>query len=120
MENVRQVAIKAAREAGAIHLERLGKVKTIDYKSAFNLVTEVDQECEKQIIATLKAHFPDHQVKAEESGAHAASSEFCWHVDPLDGTTNFAHGYPFFCVSIGLTEGDKRVLGVVYNALTDE
>lgn len=120
MDQVKEVAIRAARTAGAILRERLGKIKNIDYKSAFNIVTDVDKESERQIIAIIKQHFPNDRILAEETGAHEASSTRRWLIDPLDGTTNYAHSYPFFCVSIGFEDAGEPLLGVVYNPISDE
>ena len=120
MDQVREVAFTAARTAGAILKERLGKIKNIDYKSAFNIVTDVDKQSEREIIAIINKHFPDDKILAEETGAHAASSTRRWLIDPLDGTTNYAHSYPFFCVSIGFEDAGEPLLGVVYNPISDE
>jgi myo-inositol-1(or 4)-monophosphatase len=112
----------AAREAGKIILEKLGRIK-IDYKSAFNLVTDADKAAEAKILEILTGQFPEDEVLAEESGENMGAkgkSRRRWLIDPLDGTTNFAHAYPFFCVSIALVENDKRVLGVVYNPTSNE
>ena len=120
MDRVKEVAFQAARLSGDILKQRVGHVKDIDYKSAFNLVTDVDKASERQIIEIIKKAFPDDQILAEESGAHQASSTRRWLIDPLDGTTNFAHAYPCFCVSIGFEDQGKPLLGVVYNPLSDE
>lgn len=129
MQKTIQIAIEAARAAGAIQRERLGKVRQIDYKSAFNLVTDVDKAAEALIIETITAAFPDDSFLAEESGVTAGnakkqgkngSKNRRWIIDPLDGTTNYAHSYPFFCVSIALEENDQVMVGVVYNAVAEE
>lgn len=120
VDHVREVAFNAARAAGALLKERVGKIKNIDYKSAFNIVTDVDKASEQMIISMLKKHFPDDQILGEESGAHAASSARRWLIDPLDGTTNFTHGYPFFSVSIGFEDQGRMRLGVVFNPISDE
>jgi myo-inositol-1(or 4)-monophosphatase len=120
MDRIREVGFAAARRAGAIQLERLGKINNIDYKSAFNLVTDVDKESEAAIIGIIKHEFPDHQILAEETGAHRSASAARWIIDPLDGTTNYAHGYPFFCVSIGFEEAGEMKFGVVFNAVSNE
>lgn len=116
---VKQVAIKAAKQAGALLRERVGNIKSIDYKSAFNLVTDVDKESERLIISIIREEFENHQILGEESGAHDGSPQR-WLIDPIDGTTNFAHGYPFFCVSIGFEDAGERKLGVVYDPIADE
>ncbi|MDB5099293.1 MAG: Inositol-phosphate phosphatase [Cyanobacteria bacterium RYN_339] len=84
------------------------------YKGAIDLVTEMDVAAEKLILAAIAASYPDHAVLAEESGAHEGSSGYKWVVDPLDGTTNYAHGLPIYCVSIGLELDGKPILGVIY------
>jgi myo-inositol-1(or 4)-monophosphatase len=115
-------AIRAAKKAGAIQKNHYGRVRKIRYKSKnkLNLVTEVDQKCEKAILSLLRAAFPTHNVWGEESGRGSMVSEYTWLVDPLDGTTNYAHGYPFFCVSIALVKKNEPILGVIYDVLRDE
>lgn len=120
MERIKETALRAAREAGALLRERLGKVKNIDYKGAFNIVTDVDRASERAILQILKADFPDFDILAEESGAQTSGSGCRWLVDPLDGTTNYAHAYPFFSVSIGLEDAGRVVFGVVYNPISEE
>ena len=119
MKKERKVAFRAALEAGAILKEHLGTV-SINYKSAFNLVTDADKAAEKQILEILKSEFSHDAILAEESGASQGMVERRWIIDPLDGTTNFAHRYPFFAVSIGLEQEGEMILGVVYNPTTDE
>jgi myo-inositol-1(or 4)-monophosphatase len=120
MDRIREVSFKAARRAGAILRERLGNIKNVDYKSAFNLVTDVDHASEHEIISILRQEFPDHRILGEESGLHHSDSGCCWMVDPLDGTTNYTHSYPFFCISIGFEEAGKVRFGAVYNPIADE
>ncbi|PWT98991.1 MAG: inositol monophosphatase [Candidatus Melainabacteria bacterium] len=121
MKLAKEVAFAAARKAGQLSLERLGDVRKIDYKGVANIVTDVDQACEKIIIQMIREEFPDDEILAEESGKSSGKqSDRRWLIDPLDGTTNYAHGYPFFAVSIALTENDKGVLGVVFNAVAKE
>lgn len=122
MEKIEKVAREAALRAGELQKARVGKVKSLDYKSAFNIVTDVDKASEALIIETIKASFPNDAFLAEESGAESGKQESArrWIIDPLDGTTNFAHSYPFFCVSIGVEEKGEMVLGVVYNAIASE
>jgi myo-inositol-1(or 4)-monophosphatase len=114
-------AIGAAREAGAILREGLGRPRQIAYKGQVDLVTEMDKRSEALIVAALTDRFPDHRVVAEEgSGPRAGDSPYRWLIDPLDGTTNYAHGYPCFAVSIALMEGDETIVGVVYDPTRDE
>lgn len=120
MDHIRDIAFKAAKEAGALLRERVGKIKNIDYKSSFNIVTDVDRESEAIIVGLINEHFPNDSILGEESGAHQAKSDRRWIIDPLDGTTNYSHGYPFFSVSIGFEEAGEMRLGVVYNPLSDE
>ena len=120
MEKVTEVAIKAARQAGSLLKERLGNIKNIDYKGAFNIVTDVDKASERIILDILNAEFPNHGVLAEECGAINPNLQKRWLIDPLDGTTNYTHSYPFFCVSIGFEDNGKMVAGIVYNPIADE
>jgi len=118
-------AIQIARDAGSILLEKLGRA-TITNKGDINLVTEADLASEKLIIERIRSHYPRHSILAEESGAadvlniDGGKSEWRWIVDPLDGTTNYAHGYPCFCVSIGIERAGRMEMGVVYDPTRDE
>ena len=116
------LAREVARRAGEIQRTRYETDLTISSKSAaIDLVTEVDQACEELIVAAIRHAFPDDAILAEEGGIGAADgAEFRWIIDPLDGTTNFAHGFPRFCVSIGIERRDVRVVAVVYDPLLDE
>jgi myo-inositol-1(or 4)-monophosphatase len=108
------------REAGALLRERIDDLHTVQYKGEINLVTEADRLSEALIVDRIRKAFPGHDILAEESPETASGSGFRWIIDPLDGTTNYAHGYPVFCVSIALeTEGMIR-LGAVYNPMLDE
>ena len=102
------------------HLRRLGRIKVTRKTNAIDLVTEADQESEEAVIRTLNRAFPDHAILAEESGANAQRSEHRWIIDPLDGTTNFAHSFPQFCVSIAYEHRGRLELAVVYDALKRE
>ena len=113
-------AIRVAREAGQLLRDRVGTRIDIGHKGAINIVTDVDLASERLIREQIATHYPRHQVLAEEGGLADSSSEYRWIVDPLDGTTNFAHGYPVFCVSIGLEYQGETVLGVVYDPMRDE
>jgi myo-inositol-1(or 4)-monophosphatase len=115
------VAKEAAREAGAILLSEHARPQTISYKGEVDLVTETDRRSEDLIVARLRREFPDHAIVAEEgSGGAVSASRYVWHVDPLDGTTNFAHGYPCFAVSIALLEDGEPLVGVVFNPVSNE
>jgi len=114
------VAESAAREAGEVLIANLGKVKEITFKGKNSLVTEVDKLSEEVIVQRIKRSFPSHDIFAEESGRHSTSSDYVWIIDPLDGTTNYAHAYPFFSISIALeVEGVVRA-GLVYDPVKDE
>src|SRR5271155_1228268 len=102
--NYLAAAIEIAKEAGAILREESRHPAQISYKREVDLVTQADKRSEKRIVEKLTKYFPTHAIAAEEGYGHEATSEFRWHVDPLDGTTNFAHGYPCFCVSIALAQ----------------
>jgi myo-inositol-1(or 4)-monophosphatase len=115
-----EAAIEIAREAGAILREELQRTPDISYKQEFDLVTQADRRSEALIVTRLQEHFAGHSVAAEEGTGKETSSEYRWHVDPLDGTTNFAHGYPCFCVSMALARKKELLLGVIYNPVLDE
>jgi len=119
-QNYLDAAIAIAREAGQVLREEFARPPDIAYKGDFDLVTQADKRAENVIVSRLQEHFPGHAVAAEEGTGRDTQSEFRWHVDPLDGTTNFAHGYPCFCVSIALAQNDKLVAGVVYNPIYEE
>ncbi|HTU34872.1 MAG TPA: inositol monophosphatase family protein [Candidatus Acidoferrum sp.] len=115
------VAIEAATQAGAALRTEFERPKKISYKGEVDLVTESDKHSESIIVSKLRERFPDHAIVAEEgSRGAAAAAKYCWHVDPLDGTTNFAHSYPCFAVSIGLLEAGEPLAGVVLNPIANE
>lgn len=121
MKDAVEVAVEAALAAGKIQRERSRKIGKIFPKGNFDLVTEVDLLCEREIIRIIKKRFPDHEFLAEESGASGGpSSSSKWIIDPLDGTINYAHGFPVYCVSIGLEHEGEMIVGVVYNPCMDE
>jgi myo-inositol-1(or 4)-monophosphatase len=123
------VAMDAARRAGRLQMERYERLERIVHKTEHDVVTEVDEMSEQLIISAIRQAFPHDAVLAEESGhSHAlppasgetAPAERLWIIDPLDGTVNYANGIPIFCVSIGLVEAGRPVLGVVYDPVRDE
>jgi myo-inositol-1(or 4)-monophosphatase len=119
--NLLSVAWEAATTAGAFIREHWQRPKNIDYKGAIDLVTSVDRECERRMVELLQNHFPGHSILAEEETDLVGSqSTHRWIIDPLDGTTNFAHGYPQFCVSIALESDGEVILGLVYDPLRGE
>jgi myo-inositol-1(or 4)-monophosphatase len=119
-------AIQTAREAGRVLAGRLGRALQVSNKGDIDLVTEADLASEKLIIDRIKSYYPRHAILAEEAGALGAvlnvsgTSDWKWIIDPLDGTTNYAHGYPCFCVSIALERAGQIELGVVYDPIRDE
>jgi len=116
----RAIAEHAAREAGALLLDSYGKV-AVREKRPGDLVTEADSASQRRIAAILAGSFPGHTLLAEEDGAEPdPANPWRWIVDPLDGTTNFAHGFPFWCVSIALEHAGELVVGVIHNPLTGQ
>jgi myo-inositol-1(or 4)-monophosphatase len=113
-------AIRVAKDAGRVLRDRVGTRFDIDHKGSINIVTEVDLASERLIREAISTYYPRHEILAEEGGLSESGSEYRWIVDPLDGTTNFAHGYPIFCVSIALECSGEVVLGVVYDPMRDE
>jgi len=113
--------MEAVLRAGALQKERYGDESLIvEHKGAIDLVTEVDRSCETAILEILRRRFPGHDVVTEESDIARTGSRYVWFVDPLDGTTNFAHAYPFFCSSVALTVDGEVVAGAVYDCLKNE
>jgi myo-inositol-1(or 4)-monophosphatase len=121
MSSYLEFAVDTARAAGAILRAEFGRPKEISYKGEVDIVTESDRRSEALIVERIRKAYPSHAIIAEEgSGRAAENTQFCWHVDPLDGTTNFAHGYPCFAVSIGIAENGRPIAGAVLNPVTDE
>jgi len=120
MDAYRTLIEAVAREAGALLLERLHDRHTVQYKGEINLVTEADRLSEALIVERIRREFPGHDILTEESPETANGSGFRWIIDPLDGTTNYAHGYPVFSVSIALEVKGVIRLGAVYNPMLDE
>jgi myo-inositol-1(or 4)-monophosphatase len=115
------VAWEAANTAGKIIRNSWQQPKTIDYKGTIDLVTSVDQESERAIVDVIHGKFPEHSILAEEeTDLRGAQYEYRWIIDPLDGTTNFVHGYPQFCVSIALEHKNRVVIGLVYDPIRGE
>jgi myo-inositol-1(or 4)-monophosphatase len=113
-------AIDVARDAGSLVRDRVGTRIDIDHKGSINIVTDVDLASERLIREAISTYYPKHEILAEEGGLAESGSEYRWIVDPLDGTTNYAHGYPVFCVSIALEHKGEVVLGVVFDPMRDE
>ncbi len=113
VEHLQQVALTAARKAAAIIIQAAGQPKTVDFKGATDLVTATDRKSEETIKNVIRSSFPDHRILAEESGQTCNNSDYLWIIDPLDGTTNFVHGYPSYAVSIAVYHQTNPVIGVV-------
>ena len=122
LEALREAATEFARDAGAIVREGYGRIHAPEHKGRIDLVTEFDKRSEARLLARIAERFPGHGVLAEESGAHAGGegARVRWVLDPLDGTTNFAHNYPFFGVSVGAELDGEVVAGAVYDPVRDE
>lgn len=120
MKDFMTVARTAALQAGGILKENIHRPREITYKGEINLATDMDVRSERAVVEALHASFPDHGIIAEEETSMRNDSGFTWIIDPLDGTTNYAHGYPCFSVSIALEQEGEVVLGVVYDPMRDE
>ena len=120
MSDILQKVEGIARQAGAVLMGGFGNVRHIQQKGAIDLVTEFDKLSEDVILSFIQKEFPDHAILSEESGRNQTVSEYQWVIDPLDGTTNFAHGIPFFSVSIGLWKDNSPLVGIVYDPFHDE
>jgi myo-inositol-1(or 4)-monophosphatase len=120
MNSYLDIAVETAREAGAILLAEFDRPVKISYKGEVDIVTQADRRSEDAIVSRLRAHFPEHAIVAEEGGGNESDSPFRWHVDPLDGTTNFAHGYSCFAVSLGLEEAGELIAGVIFQPVSGE
>lgn len=120
MLDFERVAHTAAARAGALLRARYRERNEIAYKGAVDLVTAVDREAERLILDTLTAAFPSHGIVAEESPPRPGTDDHLWYIDPLDGTTNFAHGHPHFAVSIALARGDTLLLALIHDPVREE
>jgi myo-inositol-1(or 4)-monophosphatase len=120
LDAVKRVAIAAAYHGALVLKTNFGQILNVKKKSAIDLVTEADTRSEAQIIDTISKVFPNHTILAEESGLKQGAAEQLWIVDPLDGTTNFAHRLGFFSISIAFSLKGDIVVGVVLNPLSDE
>ena len=116
-----ETAIEAARQVGQILLEEFGGPQEISFKGLRDIVTEADLAAQAQAIEVIRSRYPDHDIWAEEVGqTPGGASDYCWIVDPLDGTTNYSRGFPCFAVSIALSQRGEVILGVVYDPLRDQ
>jgi myo-inositol-1(or 4)-monophosphatase len=120
IDAIRDVALRAVKEAGAILREGLEQARIVEYKSDKNLVTDVDRRSEQAIATLVRRELPGHSLVSEEGTRIQGDSGYRWFVDPLDGTTNYAHGYPCFAVSIGVEKEGELVYGVVYDPTLEE
>jgi len=116
----KQVAVKAAEKGARILQARYGNISRVRKKAAQEIVTEADTESENEIIAVIRRSFPEHEILSEECGLITGSSEYKWIIDPLDGTVNFAHQVPIFCISIALASQGEMLVGIVLNPLSGE
>lgn len=113
LRHIHSVAVTAVQLSAELILDALERPRSVSHKGRTDLVTETDKKSEENIISIIQAEFPHHEIFAEESGASLHRSDIVWVIDPLDGTTNFVHGYPSFGVSIGVIYKDEPVIGVV-------
>jgi myo-inositol-1(or 4)-monophosphatase len=120
MDRVLEFAVELALESGRIQKKRFAEAHSIQHKGEINIVTDVDMECQERILNLISMRYPDDDVISEEKDNLFEGEKNRWIIDPIDGTTNYAHGYPFFCTSIAYeVEGDVAC-GVVYNPIFDE
>lgn len=120
MDGFLETSMSIAREAGALINHFLERRIGFELKGESDLVTEADRASERLIVERLRNHFPSHGIVAEEGGGHESPSEYRWYVDPLDGTTNFAHGFPVFNVTLALEKAGQIVCGVIYDPTRGE
>jgi len=120
MDKYLDTAVEIASEAGALLAELSKQPREISYKRKSDIVTDADRRSEAMITERIRGHFPDHAIVAEEGGGKETSSDYCWYVDPLDGTTNYAHGFPVYCVTLALAYRDEVIAGVVYDPNREE
>jgi myo-inositol-1(or 4)-monophosphatase len=115
-----ETAADIAREAGLLLTHYFEKRVPFETKGEFDLITEADRNSEKLVVEKLRSYFPSHGIVAEEGGGVAGSSEYRWYVDPLDGTTNFAHSFPMFNVTLALERAGEPICGVIYDPVRQE
>jgi myo-inositol-1(or 4)-monophosphatase len=116
---LQHVAEEGARRAGEVLARKFNEVRTVEYKGGIDLVTDADRASEAVLLEHIRKHFPSHEILAEESG-QTQGQGFRWVVDPLDGTTNYAHRVPHFAVSVGVEGPDGLLAGVVYDPMRNE
>ncbi|MBN1664614.1 MAG: inositol monophosphatase [Deltaproteobacteria bacterium] len=120
MSDYREFAVAMAREAGTLLKNKFNDIHTIEYKGEIDIVTEADKASEALLIGNIQKRFPSHAILSEEAGRVENPSPYRWIIDPLDGTTNYSHRYPVYCVSIALELDGQIILGVIYNPMLDE
>ena len=120
MASYLDTACDVAREAGALIANFLERRIGFELKGDYDLVTEADRASEALIVERLRSHFPSHAILGEEGGDREGASDYRWYVDPLDGTTNFAHGFPAFNVTMGLEHAGELIAGVIFDPLRNE
>ena len=120
MPSFLETGIEIAREAGAVLASYSERNIGYEYKSPHDLITAADRASEALVLERLRAHFPSHSILGEEGGTHKGSSQYCWHVDPLDGTSNFAHSYPVYCVTLALEQAGELIAGVTFDPTRQE
>jgi myo-inositol-1(or 4)-monophosphatase len=120
MPSYLETSAEIAREAGALLAKYFERRVAFELKGEYDLVTEADRASEQLVIERLSAHFPSHSIVAEEGGGHTGKSEYCWYVDPLDGTTNFAHGFPMYNITMALEQSGELIAGVVFDPERNE
>ena len=120
MASYLETAVEIAREAGALLAHFFERRVGFELKGEFDLVTEADRSSERLVVERLRSHFPSHAIVAEEGGGHESASEYRWYVDPLDGTTNFAHAFPMFNVTMGLERAGEMAAGVIFDPIRQE
>jgi myo-inositol-1(or 4)-monophosphatase len=120
MPSYLETAVEIAREAGGLLATLFERRVPVETKGEYDLVTEADRASERLIVERLRSHFPSHGIVAEEGGGHESSSGYRWYVDPLDGTTNFAHSFPVFNVTMALESAGELIAGVIFDPIKNE
>ena len=115
-----ETGVEIAREAGSLLARYFERKVAFELKGDYDLVTEADRASEKLVVERLRSHYPTHGIVAEEGGGHEGTSEYRWYVDPLDGTTNFAHGYPVWNITMAVERAGEMLAGVVFDPNRDE
>ena len=120
MPSYLETGVEIAREAGTLLSKYFERRVAFELKGEHDLVTEADRASESLVVERLRSHFPSHSIVAEEGGGHQGSSEYCWYVDPLDGTTNFAHGFPMYNITMALEQSGELIAGVIFDPEANE